>query len=73
MNKMILKIDGMMCGMCENHINDCLRREFKLKKVTSSRKKGETVLLCEEMPDEAALKRTIEQTGYTLTAVYAQE
>ena len=43
-----LKIDGMMCGMCESHINDAIRRAFNVKKVTSSHSKGETVVLSEE-------------------------
>ena len=36
MLKITMGIDGMMCGMCESHINDAIRREFKVKKVTSS-------------------------------------
>ena len=39
-----LKIDGMMCGMCESHINDAIRRAFNVKKVTSSHSKGETTV-----------------------------
>ena len=35
-------INGMMCGMCESHINDVIRQNFKIKKVTSSHKKGLT-------------------------------
>ena len=35
-----VKIDGMMCGMCESHINDVIRQNFAVKKVTSSHKKG---------------------------------
>ena len=45
MIKTTLKIDGMMCGMCEAHINDTLRRLFTVKKVSSSHKKGECVIL----------------------------
>ena len=26
MVKTVLKIDGMMCGMCEAHMNDLIRR-----------------------------------------------
>lgn len=36
MIKTTLKIDGMMCGMCESHMNDVIRKNFKVKKVTSS-------------------------------------
>ena len=31
MIKTILKIDGMMCGMCEAHMNDAVRNAFKVK------------------------------------------
>ena len=43
MVKTVLKIDGMMCGMCESHMNDLIRNHCKVKKVSSSAKKGETV------------------------------
>ena len=33
MVKTVLKIDGMMCGMCEAHMNDLIRKNFKVKKV----------------------------------------
>lgn len=64
-----LKIDGMMCGMCEAHINDVIRAKFKVRKVASSHKKGEAVVVSEEPLDEAALKQAIADTGYTVTAV----
>ena len=41
MIKTTLKIDGMMCGMCESHVNDAIRKAFPaVKKVTSSHGKG---------------------------------
>ena len=63
-----LKIDGMMCGMCESHINDAVRRAFSVKKVTSSHSKGETVILSEEPLDEEALRAAIKATGYDLVS-----
>lgn len=33
MFRTVVKIDGMMCGMCEAHINDAIRRNFNVKKV----------------------------------------
>ena len=45
MQQITLKIDGMMCGMCESHINESIRNNFSVKKVTSSHTKGETVIL----------------------------
>lgn len=29
MVKTVLKIDGMMCGMCEAHMNDLILQEFQ--------------------------------------------
>ena len=65
MNKVTLKIDGMMCGMCEAHINDTIRKLYpKAKKVASSRKKGETTFLLDESADEEKIKTAIAETGY---------
>ena len=41
MQKITLEIDGMMCGMCESHINDAIRKAFSVKKVSSSHSKDE--------------------------------
>lgn len=65
MTKITVKIDGMMCGMCESHMNDTFRQSFNPKKVTSSHAKGETVVITEnDIPDEK-LKEAVEKTGYT--------
>lgn len=69
MVKMILKIDGMACGMCESHINDTIRRNFKVKKVASSHSKGETEIIAERPLDEETLKKAIGNTGYTVLSV----
>ena len=64
MNQITVKIDGMMCGMCESHVNDAIRRAFPVKKVTSSHTKGETVILTEKDISEAELRAALEPTGY---------
>ena len=61
MIKTTLKIDGMMCGMCESHMNDVIRKNFKVKKVTSSARDGETVIISEEP------KKAIHEIGYEMT------
>ena len=61
MEKITVKIDGMMCGMCESHMNDTFRQNFKVKKVSSSHAKGETVAIVDEdIPDEK-LKEAVEK------------
>lgn len=69
MQQYTLKIDGMMCGMCESHVNENIRNVFSVKKVTSSHSKGETIILTEEDLDENKLKETIDKTGYQLISV----
>ena len=41
MTKTTVHIDGMMCAMCESHVNDAVRRALPVKKVTSSHRTGE--------------------------------
>lgn len=66
MLKITLKIDGMMCGMCESHINDTIRKNFAVKKVTSSHSKGKTEIIAEKPIPEEDLRKAIGDTGYTL-------
>ena len=66
-----LQIDGMMCGMCESHVNDAIRNAFSVQKVTSSHSKGETVILSEQPLDEALLRSTITATGYELQSIHS--
>ena len=69
MIKTTLKIDGMMCGMCESHINDTIRQNFKIKKVTSSHSKGTTEIISEDPLDEAAVKEAVGKTGYKVLEI----
>lgn len=68
MVKTKLRIDGMMCSMCEAHINDAIRNAFDIKKVSSSRKSGITEITSESALDYEKLKSVIEKTGYTLVS-----
>ncbi len=72
MIKTTLKIDGMMCGMCENHVNDAIRKAFAVKKVTSSHSKHETEIISEEALDEAKVKEVIAATGYTFKGMTSE-
>lgn len=67
--KTTLKIDGMMCSMCESHINEAIRKAFKVKKVKSSHTNGTTVIISEHRLDDELLKKTIADTGYELKSI----
>lgn len=64
MIRTVVKVDGMMCSMCEAHINDAIRKQFDVKKVKSNRKKKETVIESAEPLDKDLVKKAIEATGY---------
>lgn len=72
MVKTVLKIDGMMCGMCESHMNDAIRKSFAVKKVTSSHAKGESVVISEAPLDESKLKEVVGGTGYQLLSISSE-
>ena len=66
-----LTVEGMMCPMCEAHVNEAVRNELaaqgvKAKKVVSSHKRGTTEILIEAVPDIAAVTAAIEKTGYNV-------
>lgn len=73
MNKVTVKIDGMMCGMCESHICDTIRRTFPdAKKVKASRAKKEAVFLTDESVDAEKLRKAITDTGYTFISAESE-
>ena len=67
--KITAQVDGMMCGMCESHVNDAVRKAFSVKKVTSSQAKGQTVILTETDISEDELREAIGKTGYKVLSV----
>lgn len=72
MVKTVVKIDGMMCGMCEAHVNDAIRNNFTIRKVKSSKRKKEAVVVSEHSLDETKMKEVIGQTGYVFIAMEEQ-
>ena len=70
MIKTTMKIDGMMCGMCEAHVCDAIRKAVPAaKKVAASRSKKEASFLTEEAVDADRLKKAIDATGYTCLGI----
>ena len=65
MIRMTVRIDGMMCGMCEAHVNDAVRKALPVKKVTSNHKKAETVILTEQDIPDSRMEAAITESGYT--------
>ena len=73
MIKTTLGINGMACGMCESHINDVVRKNFKVKKVSSSFKKATCEIISEDAIDEEKIRKAIGDTGYDVTSFESEE
>lgn len=70
MIRTVLKIDGMMCGMCEAHVSDAIRKAIpSAKKVSASRSKKEASFLTEEPVDADGIKAAIDATGYSCLGI----
>lgn len=62
--KYTVQVNGMMCGMCESHVNDAVRKAVPVKKVTSSQSKQETTVITQTELNEETLRSAISATGY---------
>ena len=63
----------MSCGMCESHINDIIRRQFAVRKVSSSHTKGVTEIVAGNLLNEEKLKQAIGKMGYAMLSVKTEE
>ena len=73
MIKTTLKIEGMMCPMCEAHICEAIRKAVPpAKKVSASRSKKEASFLTDEPVSADILKSAVGATGYTCLSVVSE-
>ena len=73
MIRITVQVEGMMCGMCEAHVNDAIRRALPVKKVTSNHKKGQTVILTQEEIPDGSIQAAIRDMGYTPLGITREE
>lgn len=74
--KITMKIDGMMCGMCESHVNDAIRSNLNVRKLKTSHSTGLSEFLTNDVVSDESLKEIIEKTGYRVLDIkreYIQE
>lgn len=65
MLKITVDIEGMMCNMCESHMDDEFKKQFSfIKKVTSSHSENNSVIITTEDIDDERLKAAVEECGY---------
>lgn len=69
MEKLIVKIDGMSCGMCDSHVNNLIRKNFNVKKVKTNHSKGMAEIISEEVISREALSKALAEMGYKVLEV----
>ena len=73
MNKYIVTVEGMKCGMCEAHVNNAIRKAFDVKKVSSSKDKCLTEIIVEKDISEENIKNVIQAEGYKVGEIKKEE
>ena len=66
-NGIIFSTKPLDDGMCESHVNDAIRSKLSIKKVSSSHKKEETVIISENELTSAMINSALEGSGYNVT------
>lgn len=63
-----LGVEGMVCSMCEAHVNDAIRRYFEVRRVKSNRRKKTCVVVSEEPLDKDKVRAVLAELGYDLVS-----
>ena len=64
MVRTVVKIDGMMCKMCEKHMSETFCKNLDVKSVFSSHEQGKSEIVSENALDEEKIKSSVEEAGY---------
>ena len=72
MYKTTVTVEGMMCHMCEKHVNEALSKAFAAENPVSDHTANKTEFISAEKPDAAKVKEIIEAAGYTVKAVHTE-
>ena len=65
----LVKIDGMMCENCEEHVKKAVNENFSVMSVTADADKGEAVVVSAAPLDADKLKAAVAEAGYTVTGI----
>ena len=62
--EMIFKVEGMMCGGCENRVQNALKTLDGVENVVASHTKGTVTVTLNKEVDRNAVKEKIQDLGY---------
>lgn len=64
MKEIVLKVEGMMCGGCENRVKNALNEIEGIENVEANHKEGLVKITINKEISEDMLKERIEDLGY---------
>lgn len=73
MYKTTVHVEGMMCGNCEAHVTNAVRKVVDAKSVKASKDECSVEIISAEVPDENAVLSAIREEGYTADAFKTEE
>ena len=73
MKRYVVKIGGMMCGMCEAHVSDVIRKNFNVKKVKASHITNKAEIIAENEIDREQLAAVVASQGYEVKEIIEEE
>lgn len=65
----VITVEGMMCGMCEAHVADALRKVPGVESAKADRNKKQAKVTCSAAVSDEALLKAIADTGYDASDV----
>lgn len=69
MFKTVVEVEGMACGMCEGSINDSIRKNFDVIKVTASKNKKRVEIISKKQLSKTVMQQVISEKGYSINSI----
>lgn len=64
-----VKVEGMMCPMCEKHVKEAIEKNFSVESVKASHEEKKVEIVSAEPLDFEKIKTVIADAGYTATGL----
>lgn len=66
MEEIVLKVNGMMCGGCENRVKNAVKNIDGVESVIADHNTGKVVVTTNKEVSENIIKETLEDIGYEI-------
>ena len=64
MEEIVLKVNGMMCGGCENRIKNAIKNINGVENVTADHNTGKVIVISDNEVSTEIIKEALEDIGY---------